>query len=124
MSSEIWSIKVDMPPKGKLEKGEHTGELTDEAMQEELEYRQEFLDYVSPKLAALPGRPSRRSGNVSRVELHGADKWSTLNHYLLRVMVDIGGPGFKPEEVLPPEAEVTVVGAYDLLDAWPKDETE
>jgi len=124
MSSEIWSIKVDMPPKGKLEKGEHTGELTDEAMQEELQYRQEFLDYVSPKLAALPGRPSRRAGNVSRVEIHGADKWSTLNRYLLRVMVDIGGPGFQREEVLPPEADVTVIGAYDLLDAWPEDETE
>ena len=124
MSSEIWSIKVDMPPKGALEEGEDSGELTDEAMDEERRYRQEFLDYVSPKLAALPGRPPRRSGNVTRVEIHGADKWSTLNPYLLRVMVDIGGPGFKVEEVLPPEAEVTVIGAYDLLDAWPKDESE
>lgn len=81
MSQETWVIKVDMPPKGKLEEGEAAGGLTDEDMQEELRYRQEFLDYVSPRLAALPGRPLRRSGNVIGSEIHGADKWSTLNRY-------------------------------------------
>lgn len=118
-----WVIRVDMPPKGALEEGKGDGgELTDEEMEEESRYRQEFLDYVSPRLAGLLERGLRRSANALRVELHGADTWSNLNHYLLMVTVDIGGPGFDPAELLPPDAEATIVGDYDLLRAWPEPE--
>ncbi len=118
-----WVVRVDMPPKGALEEGTGIGdELTDEAMEEESRYRQEFLDYVSPRLAALLERGPRRSANVQRVELHGADTWSNLNHYLLMVTVDIGGPGFELDQLLPPDAEATIIGDYDLLASWSRSE--
>jgi hypothetical protein len=119
-----WAIQVDMPPKGKLEEGGGGVELSDEDMKEESAYRQEFLDYVSPKLAALLERESRRSANVTRIELQGADTWSNLNHYLLLVTVDIGGPGFDLEDLLPPEAEAKIIGDYDPLERWPKEKEE
>jgi hypothetical protein len=116
-----WAIQVDMPPKGALETGEATGEITDEQMKEEKAYRKEFLDHVSPKLAALLERGDRRSANVQRTEIHGADTWSNMNHYLLLVTVDIGGPGFDLEDLLPPEAEARIIGDYDLIERLPKD---
>ncbi|HEX2047808.1 MAG TPA: hypothetical protein VHF27_08590 [Acidimicrobiales bacterium] len=118
-----WVVRVDMPPRGALEEGRGGGgELADEEMEEESRYRQEFLDYVSPRLAALLERGPRRSANAQRVELHGADTWSNLNHYLLMVTVDIGGPGFELDEVLPPEAEAAIIGDYAPLAAWPGSE--
>jgi hypothetical protein len=116
-----WAIQVDMPPKGALETGEASGELTDEQMDEESAYRKEFLDYVSPKLAALLERGDRRSANVQRTEIHGADTWSNMNHYLLLITVDIGGPGFELEDLLPPEAEARIIGDYDLIERLPKE---
>ncbi len=115
-----WVIRVDMPPKGALEEGGGGVELTDEEMEEERRYRQEFLDYVSPRLAALLERGPRRTANALRVELHGADTWSNLNHYLVMVTVDIGGPGFELDELLPLEAEATIIGDYDPLETWTK----
>ena len=117
-----WVVRVDMPPKGVLEEGGGGVELTDEEMEEESRYRQEFLDYVSPRLAGLLERPPQRAANAVRVELHGADTWSNLNHYLVMVTVDIGGPGFELKELLPPEAEATIIGDYDLLESWPRSE--
>ena len=116
-----WAIQVDMPPKGKLETGEGGVELSDEDMKEESEYRKEFLDHVMPKLAALLEREPRRSANVQRAEIHGADTWSNMNHYLLLVTVDIGGPGFDLEDLLPREAEARIIGDYDLLESLPKE---
>jgi hypothetical protein len=115
-----WTIQVDMPPKGALETGEATGELTDEQMEEESAYRQEFLDYVSPKLAALLERGPRRSANVLDIEIHGADTWSNMNRYLLLITVDIGGPGFELKELLPPQAEAKIIGDYELIERWPR----
>lgn len=116
-----WTIRVDMPPKGKLEEGDGTGELTDEATEEESRYRQEFLDFVAPRAATLLARPLHRSSNVECIEVHGANTWSNMNHYQVLVSVDIGGLGFEREELLPPEAEVTVIGDYVLLEKWPPD---
>jgi hypothetical protein len=118
-----WVFRVDMPPKGALEEGRRSGaELTDEEMEEESRYRQEFMDFVSPKIAALLERPPRRSANAVRAEIHGMDTWSNLNHYLLMVTVDISGPGFELDEVLPPEADATIIGAYAPLATWPPSE--
>ena len=118
-----WVIRVDMPPKGALEEGRRSGtELTDEEMEEESRYRKEFIDYVSPRVAALLERPPRRSANAVRAELHGKDTWSQLNHYLLLVTVDISGPGFELDDVLPPEADAAIIGAYAPLETWPPSE--
>jgi hypothetical protein len=115
----VVAIRVDMPPTGIEVTGEGSSP-TDDQMAEEQAARQEFIDVVEPQLASLPERPSRRSGNVSRVQLLGANTWSDLNHYLLLVSVDIGDPGVELESVLPPEAEVTVIGSYGDLKEWPE----
>ncbi len=118
-----WVIRVDMPPKGALEEGEGGGvELTDEEMEEESRYRQEFVDFVSGRAAALLERGFRRAANAFRVELHGADTWSNLNHYLVMVTVDIGGPGFELADLFPPEADATIIGDYALLETWTRSE--
>ena len=114
-------IRIDMPPKGVLEVTGQGSNPTDEQMREEKQARQEFLDAVTPTLASLPGRPSRRSGNVSRVELLGTNVWSQNNHYLLLVTVDIGDPGIDWASFLPPGAEVSTIGAYSPLLQWPED---
>jgi hypothetical protein len=59
---------------------------------------------------------------VLGTEIHGADTWSNLNHYLLLVTVDIGGPGFEVADLLPPEAEARIVGDYDLIEKLPKND--
>jgi hypothetical protein len=110
-------LKIDMPPKGVLETSEDNPELTDELMAEELRIRQEFLDYVSPRLAELPKRPFFRSGNVSQVELLGANEWTNLNHYLVILSVDIGVPR-ELDGIVPPGGEMTLVGPYSSLETW------
>ena len=65
-------IRIDVPPKGVLEVTGRGSAPTDDQMTEEKQARQEFLDAVVPTLASLPGRPSRRAGNVSRVILSSA----------------------------------------------------
>jgi hypothetical protein len=114
------AIRIDMPPRGVLEETGDGSAPTDEQMKEEQEVRKEFLDRVGPLLASLPGRPPKRQGNVSQVELHGTDVWSELNHYLLLVTVDIGDPGIDLTSVLPDGAEVSVVGSYTPLASWPE----
>ena len=113
-----WTIRIDMPPKGELEQGGGGVELTDEDMAEESQYRQEFLDYLSPKIEALLARPPRRAANVVSAELQGATTWGRLNHYLLEISVDIGGPGFDPKDLVPPGADVMVIGDYSPLQTW------
>ena len=44
---------------------------TEAEMEEEAAAREAFIDRVSPSLAPLPSRPSRRAGNVNRVEFLG-----------------------------------------------------
>lgn len=113
------AIRIDMPPKGELETSQDGSNPTDEQMNEELAIRQEFLDYVAPRLAELPTRPPHAFGNVSRVELHGGNVWSQLNHYLVVLTVDIGIPNGL-DAVFPGEAEIAVLGPYEALQTWPE----
>ncbi|MEA2450661.1 MAG: hypothetical protein QOG63_2593 [Thermoleophilaceae bacterium] len=114
-----YAIRIDMPPKGIEATGEGSSP-TDAEMAGEQEARQEFMDLVSPELASLMDKPPRRSGNVSHVQLLGADTWSNLNHYLLLVQTDIGPPSLALESVLPAGAEVSEIGAYAPLQEWPE----
>jgi hypothetical protein len=109
--------RIDMPPKGVLEASQENPELTDDLMDEELRIRQEFLDDISPRLTALPARPLHRSGNVSHVELLGANEWTNLNHYLVVLSVDIGIPR-DLESIVPAGGEMTLIGPYTSLESW------
>ena len=117
----IVAFRINVPPKGVLEVTGQGSSPTDDQMAEEMRARQEFLEAVTPTLASLPSRPSRRSGNVSRVELLGTDVWSRLNHYLLLVTVDIGDPHIDWDSFLPPGAEVSAIGAYSPVQQWPEE---
>jgi len=112
-------IRVDMPPKGELEVSGQGTSPTDEQMKEESQIRQEFLEHVSPQLAALIERPPARAGNVSRVQLLGTDVWSQMNHYVLLVEVDIGEPQIDLD-ALAPGAQTGVIGSYSQLQQWPE----
>lgn len=111
-------IRIDMPPQGTLELSGQGSNPTDEQMAEEMEARKAFLDAVTPALAALPDRPTKRGGNVSQVELRGANVWSKLNLYLVLLTYDVGALAIEWETILPPGAKVTTVGSYVPLDAW------
>ena len=113
-------IRIDMPAKG-IEVTEEGVAPTDDQASEEQNRRQEFLDFISPKLASLPGRPPKRSGNVQRVELLGGNEWSHLNHYLLLVTVDIGDPDIDFTWLVPSGGEASVIGSYAPLQNWPGD---
>jgi hypothetical protein len=115
----LYAVQIDLPPEGELETSGNGTAPTDAQMAEEQALRQRFLDNAGPQLAALSQRPPQRSGNVSCAELLGADVWSTLNHYLLLVTVDIGDPRIDFDALLPPGGTATVVGAYDTLAEWP-----
>jgi hypothetical protein len=114
-------IRIDMPAVGSGVTG--TGSSpTDDQMKQELQARQDFLDFVEPKLAALLERPSRRAGNVRGIELWGGHTWSRLTQYLLLVSVDIGNPGIDFAELLPPGGEAsTIEGSFEPLRKWAKD---
>jgi len=118
----ILTIRIDLPPKGELEASGDGSLPTDAQMAEETRARQNFLDIVSPFFESLPKRPSRRSGNVLRVELLGGDVSSQLNHYLVLVSVDIGEPPIAQElaKLLPEGSKVSLVGAYESLQTWPE----
>ena len=111
-------IRLEAAPTGNEVSGEGTNP-TDEQMKEEQDARRRFLDFVEPKLAELPNRPSFRAGNVSRVELMGANEWSKLNHYLLLLDFDVGRPRIELDELLPPGTTATEVGSYSSLQTWP-----
>src|SRR5213593_4104141 len=111
MSQTTIVIRIDMPPKGIEVTGEGSSP-TDAQMKAEAKARQHFLDFVEPKLAALPGQPPRRSGNVLGVELLGTDVWSELNHYLVMIAVDIGSPAVDFATLAPHGAKVEVIGSY------------
>ncbi len=111
------AIRVDMPPKGELETSQDASEPTEDQMNEELAIRQEFLDYVGPRLAELPKRPPHAVANVSRVELDGGNVWSQLNHYLVVLTVDVGIPD-DLDELFLADADLTVLGPYEALETW------
>jgi hypothetical protein len=110
-----------MPPTGELETSGDGSSPTQAQQDEEMKARQSFIDLVSPYLESLPERPPHRAGNVSEVELLGRDVWSELNHYLLLITIDItdGGIGQDLVALLPPGAQVSVVGVVDSLREWP-----
>jgi len=90
-------------------------------MAEETAARERTLDALRPYLSSLPERPPHRAGNVSRVELLGANTWSNLNHYTVLVTVDIGSPPFQEEleQILPEGSTVVVSGTFESLEEWP-----
>jgi hypothetical protein len=91
-------------------------------MDEELEARRKFLDTVSPYFEALPNRPPRRAGNISRVELLGRKVWSKLNHYLVLATIDTEIAPIDQElsELLPKGSRVSILGTFESLHAWQK----
>jgi hypothetical protein len=95
---------------------------TDAQMAEEMHARENLLDIVQPYFESLPKRPSRRAGNVSRVELLGRGVWSQLKHYLLLVTVNIGEARIDQElsAMLPRGSQVSIVGAFESLQASPE----
>jgi hypothetical protein len=115
--------RIDMPPTGIEVTGEGSNP-TDDQMREEEKARQDFLDRVGPKLAALPALPPHRSGNIVRVELFGVKVWSEMNHYLLMVTTDIGQPhDFDLASLVPPGCETSelIAGEYGPINSWPED---
>jgi len=117
-------FKIDLPAIGIEQTGEGSSP-TDEQMQEEQQARDAFLGAIGPKLAALPERPPRRAGNVSRVELLGTDIWSEMNHYLLLVGVDIGDPDLgELESAMPAGTDMTRIGTYRSIQVWPEESSE
>jgi len=109
MAIAIFSI--DVPPEGGT-----SGQTSADAQVGE-EARQKFLDSISPYFESLPKRPPRRTGNVTRVELLGDN--SQFNHYLLLITFDL--PFSLIQELsakLPPGSQVSVVGEFDLMQAW------
>ena len=116
------AISIHLPPTGELEISGNGSSPTEDQMAEEMQARQSFLDIVSPFLETLPNRPSRRSGNISSIELLGGNVWSQLNRYLLLVTIDIGDPEIDREllAMLPVGTKISVVGAYGSMRTWPE----
>ena len=117
-----FAVSIIAAPVGVLETS-GDGSSPDQAqMDEETRARDSFLALIAPYLQALPDRPPRRMGNVSRAELLGRGVWSELNHYLLLLEVDIGDPGTEDDLIalLPGGSRVTTIGAdFDSLKVWP-----
>jgi hypothetical protein len=115
------AITIDLPPTGEVETSGNGSSPTQAQQDEEMKARQNFIDLVSPYLESLPERPPHRAGNVSQVELLGRDVWSELNHYLLLITIDITDGGIDQDlaALLPPGAQVSVVGVVDSLQEWP-----
>ena len=120
------TILVDLPPTGELETSGGGASPTDAQMAEEMDARQKFLDSISPYLASLTNRPPRRTTNVSEIELLGGSEWSRLNHYLLRVTVDVGDGGIGQELLtkLPPGSKVSVAGPFEAVKTWTRGQSE
>jgi len=109
----IMIFSIDVPPEGGT-----SGQTSADAQVGE-EARQKFLDSISPYFESLPKRPPRRTGNVTRVELLGCRDNSQFNHYLLLITFDL--PFSLIQELsakLPPGSQVSVVGEFDLMQAW------
>ena len=107
----IVAISIDVPPEGGT-----SGQTSPPDAQVGEEARQKFLDSISPYFESLPKRPLRRTGNVTRVELLGS---SQLNHYLLLITFDLPFPLIQELSTkLPPGSQVSLVGEFDLLQAW------
>lgn len=106
------AIAIELPPQGALEISGSDLDATQEQFDEELGFRQEFLDAISPYLASLPERPAHRMGNVSRAELLGTDIWTQMNHYLLLLTIDIGEPPLDLEAYMPAGSTARVIGSY------------
>jgi hypothetical protein len=113
-------IRIDLPAAGELEISGNGTSPTQAQMDEETKQRDSFIHTVSSYLESLPEQSPHRLGNVSRVELLGADAWSELNHYLLLITVDIGDRGIEDGlSALLPGAQASVVGEFVSLQTWP-----
>lgn len=120
MTATTLAIRIDMPPTGELETTGDGKSPTQAQMDEEFQARQKFIDTVSPLFKAAAGR-LLRTGVVSQIELLGHEEWGQLNHYLVLVRVAAGGTGIPGaiSELLPPDAQVSVVNLTTLQD-WPE----
>lgn len=106
------AIAIELPAQSDLEISGSDVDATQEQFDEELAFRQAFLDEISPYLASLPERPPHRMGNVSRAELLGTDIWTQMNHYLLLLSADIGQPTLDLEAHMPAGSTVMQIGSY------------
>jgi hypothetical protein len=116
----ITAIRIDVPPEGELEtSAQGIASPTGAQVGEETDARQKFLDSISPYFESLPQRPPSRKGNITRVELLGSGMPSQLNRYLLLLTYDLNAPGIEELSAkLPPGSQVSVVGEFDLMQAW------
>jgi len=106
------AIQIELPPQGELEISGSDLDATQEQRDEELGYRQAFLDKIGPYLASLPDVPPHAMGNVSHVQLLGTDIWTQMNHYLLLLTVDIGEPRLELEAYMPEGSTACTIGSY------------
>ena len=115
------AITIDLPPTGELETSGNGSSPTQAQQDEEMKARQNFIDLVSPYLESLPERPPHRAWQcLARRAAGPGCPGQELNHYLLLITIDItyGGIDQDLAALLPPGAQVSVVGVVDLED-WP-----
>jgi hypothetical protein len=101
---------------------DNEGSFSDDDLLRHQQEQQRIIDAVSPFLSSLPARPLHRAGNVSAVTLLGGDVSSGLWSLLVLVDVDSAAPGLDEGllEVLPERSEVSVLGSFGQIAAWPE----
>jgi hypothetical protein len=102
--------------------GESGSSFSDDDLLRRQQEQQRIIDAVSPFLSSLPARPLHRAGNVSAVTLLGGDVSSGLWSLLVLVDVDSAAPGLDEEllKVLPVGSDVSVLGSFGRIAAWPE----
>jgi hypothetical protein len=102
--------------------GESVSSFSDDDLLQRQQEQQRIIDAVSPFLSSLPARPLHRAGNVSAVTILGGDVSSGLWSLLVLVDVDSAAPGLDKEllKVLPDGSDVSVLGSFGRIAAWPE----
>jgi hypothetical protein len=111
------AVSIQVPPAGELETSGKGSSPTQTQMDEETAARDGFLKTISPFLDSLPGRPPHHSGNVSAFDLLGSKVFSTLNHYLLLLTVDVADGRVTDElsKLLPAGSKVSILGEFESV---------